>query len=124
MSQSEQQNGLSEQQLSEIKAKAQAMSDDALKMAVQKLMAASVKRNEYTKKRNEEAKTDPAKREKMIQLRQKYNQSDAAKERRKAYFQANKEKIYASHKAYHQRQKALIEEAKRRGLDKEVAQSA
>lgn len=121
MSTNEQASELSEQQLAEIKAKVQAMSPDALQAAVAKLHAAASKRKEYTNKRNEEAKHDPTKKEKMIQQRAAYNQSDRAKERRKAYFQANKDKIYASHKAYHAKQKELLAEAKRRGLDKELA---
>ena len=62
--------------------------------------------------------------EKVRAARKTYNQSEAAKDRRKKYYAANKEKIYASHKKYHERQKALLAKAKEMGLIPEKGAAA
>jgi hypothetical protein len=64
-------------------------------------------------------KADPAMAEKMKTSRQKYNQGETAKARRKAYYEANKAKIYESHKKYHAKNKALLAKAKELGLLKD-----
>lgn len=98
--------------------------DEEVKQAVARLLEQKGKRVAYAKKRNELVANDPVMAEKIKNARKTYNQSERAKERRKAYYKANKEKIYASHKAYHAKQKALLARAKEMGLIPEKGAAA
>lgn len=84
--------------------------------AVERLKKQKVNRQEYQKRRNELLASDPEAAAKMAAARKEYNKSEKAMERRKAYYEANKDKIKESHKAYHAKQKAILAKAKEMGL--------
>src|SRR5262245_65904225 len=90
--------------------------DEELRKAIDRLKKNREKHVEYQKKRQELVKNDPAAAAKMIEQRKAYNKSEKAVERRKTYYAANKDKIKAHHQAYLSKQKALIEQARAKGL--------
>lgn len=90
--------------------------EEEVRLAVDRLKKQKEKRTEYQKRRNDLMKTDPEAAAKMVETRKAYNQSEKAKERRKNYYAANKDKIYEMHKKYHAKQKAILAKAKELGL--------
>lgn len=84
--------------------------------AVAKLLEQKGKRVEYQKKRNELLANDPEAMKKVREARKTYNQSEKSKERRKKYYDMNKDKIYAAHKKYQEKRKILLAKAKEMGL--------
>jgi hypothetical protein len=91
-------------------------SDEELRKAIDRLNKNKMKHAEYQKKRGELMKTDPEAAQKIIEQRKVYNKSEKAVERRKAYYAANKDKIKNHHKTYLDKQRALIEQAREKGL--------
>jgi hypothetical protein len=90
--------------------------EEEVRAALERLKVQQAKRTEYQKKRNELIKSDPEAAAKMIESRKLYNKGEKAQARRKAYYEKNKEKIYASHKKYHAKQKAILAKARELGL--------
>lgn len=90
--------------------------DEEVLQAIERLKKQRESQKAYQAKRAEQLKDDPEALRKLQEARKAYNTSEKAVERRKNYYQKNKDKMKEYHKKYNEKRAILLKRAKELGL--------